>query len=276
MILFSCHLTRSAHSGGNPEPGQNDGLKQHPDPDENQKHNEFIHNLLLSYIFSKRFVHPFFYFESCRSPPHIDPILLFLLQDSASRPEFRYFSALTTPVWIEYATLMQIKSIIKEVSMIMALALAAGFFVNSLSPRGINLIGASGRLLAGTPKSRDQDSVFENPETARAILQKKEALFVDARPAEAFRDGHIPGALSFPVQGFDEKIVSFWEKVPADSPIVVYCSGQRCEDSHRLAEMLTDAGYRNIRVFSGGYAGWVNAGFPISVGEMPSKPEGIK
>jgi rhodanese-related sulfurtransferase len=83
----------------------------------------------------------------------------------------------------------------------------------------------------------------------------------------AFFEGHIPGAVSLPVRSFDEGIADFWQRHAPEQAIVTYCSGRTCEDSHRLAQRLREAGYGKVRVFIDGYSGWVAAGYPTAEGE---------
>lgn len=67
------------------------------------------------------------------------------------------------------------------------------------------------------------------------------AVLVDVRTPAEFADGHLPGAISVPVQDLDRRIEDLG---PKDRPIVLYCrSGVR---SGRAARILTDAGYASV------------------------------
>ena len=104
---------------------------------------------------------------------------------------------------------------------------------------------------------------IQNVAQAKEIFNKGNALFVDARSSDNYDVGHIQGAISLPVGEFDERIESFLNRYSPDQPIVTYCSGRTCEDSHELAQFLTDAGYTRVRVFIDGYPGWESEGHPI-------------
>lgn len=91
------------------------------------------------------------------------------------------------------------------------------------------------------------------------------AVLIDARPAASYAAGHLPGALSLPLEaaGAEERRLP---RLPADRALVVYCGGYGCGDAFELALLLGQAGYRDLRVFSGGYPEWVGAGLPIEKG----------
>jgi len=86
---------------------------------------------------------------------------------------------------------------------------------------------------------------------------------VDARTRDNYDNGHIPGAVSLPVGQFDALIDTFLDQHDIEQPIVTYCSGRTCEDSHNLAQLLTDFGYADVKVFIDGYPGWEAEGYPV-------------
>lgn len=97
-------------------------------------------------------------------------------------------------------------------------------------------------------------------------LQLHGALILDARRTAVFTEGHLPGAKSLSVweDGLTAKIAAL--KGDPTLPTVVYCAGGECEDSHLLAQKLWLAGYRNLRVYIGGYPDWVANGWPVTRG----------
>jgi rhodanese-related sulfurtransferase len=103
-----------------------------------------------------------------------------------------------------------------------------------------------------------------------AWLHAQGALFVDARRSREYAGGHVPGAQSFPI--WEAQVVR--ERVEAlvasgrdgTLPIVLYCSGGDCEDSHMLAQMLFGAGFENLLVYRDGLPDWVKRGAPVSTG----------
>lgn len=157
---------------------------------------------------------------------------------------------------------------IKEIVILVGVSVALALGINMLSPRGIALMGqwdtAKGVITAnpteiteGTPQEIDSVS------RAKEIFNTGNVLFVDARSSDNYDDGHIQGAISLPVAQFDERIESFLNRYSPDKPIVTYCSGRTCEDSHHLAQFLSDAGYTSVRIFIDGFPGWEAEGYPI-------------
>jgi len=71
------------------------------------------------------------------------------------------------------------------------------------------------QLTVGSPELRIGIDEF------RKLYEKQEVLVLDVRAAEAYRNGHIPGALSIPLDAVEGKIA---ELRNAGRPIVTYCS----------------------------------------------------
>jgi rhodanese-related sulfurtransferase len=93
------------------------------------------------------------------------------------------------------------------------------------------------------------------------------AVVVDARARELYLEGHLPSALSLPLGEADPLPDSFREAVSADSVLVLYCSGYGCPDSFDLGVILLAEGYRDVRVFEGGFPERADAGLPVERGE---------
>lgn len=80
----------------------------------------------------------------------------------------------------------------------------------------------------------------------------------DVRPAEDFAAGHLPGALHYDPQLAAEPAAAFIAALKkAGRPVVVYCGGEMCSDSRRLAARLAKAGAGVVYQFPGGYPEWV-------------------
>ena len=107
------------------------------------------------------------------------------------------------------------------------------------------------------------------PEQARALFDRG-ALFLDARRTSVYREGHIRGARSIAVweADADDKVKAFYEEGhDPKAPIVVYCSGGDCEDSHQLAQKLYGAGFDAVFVYRDGFPDWQRRGWPVETGE---------
>ena len=95
------------------------------------------------------------------------------------------------------------------------------------------------------------------------------ALFIDARHGKQYREGHIEGARSLsPYAGdFEPKLEEILNEHEAEAPVLIYCTGGNCKDSHNVAQRFKLAGYVNIMVVKAGFDGWKKAGHPVETGE---------
>lgn len=94
-------------------------------------------------------------------------------------------------------------------------------------------------------------------------LWHEKAIFIDARRTDVYNTGHVKGARSMPVweADIDDRVRDFFNEVTdQQQPIVVYCTGGNCEDSHMLAEKLWGAGFENVLVHTDGFPGWLKIG----------------
>ena len=163
--------------------------------------------------------------------------------------------------------MMPIKRTFKETLILLGASALAAFTLNFFSPAGIPLFGQwdpyTGMITA-SPKGYEENLFTEisDVETAKKIYDKGEAVFVDARSYGAYTSGHIKGAESLPFGRFGEKIDAFREKYEISIPVVVYCSGRTCIDSHKLAQLLSMEGFHNIHIFLDGYPAWEETGYP--------------
>jgi len=143
-----------------------------------------------------------------------------------------------------------------QATVILGVALAVGFAYNGVSPQGIPLIGAAP---ADSARSLPQVSLNET----RLLQRSKETVIVDARAREEYDFGHIPGAVSLPENSFDKAFPDVAPLLKNKRLIVVYCSGPGCELAPKVARRLKAKGYKDIRLFDGGWPAWLKAGQPV-------------
>lgn len=74
-------------------------------------------------------------------------------------------------------------------------------------------------------------------------------IFVDARKAEEYAQGHIAGAISLPEDDFDGHVGAFLDAWDMNGSIVVYCKADSCNLSAAVARRLReDFQMKNIYV----------------------------
>jgi rhodanese-related sulfurtransferase len=83
---------------------------------------------------------------------------------------------------------------------------------------------------------------------------------IDVRPAEEYAAGHIPGAVSVPLDELADRLA----ELPADQEVVAYCRGAYCVLSHDAVRLLTAQG-RTARRLADGMLEWRLADLPVAV-----------
>ena len=94
----------------------------------------------------------------------------------------------------------------------------------------------------------------------RQLSADPAVVLLDARTAENFASGRIPGAVSLPVSRFDEIFPLRRERLQAARMLVVYCSGRTCSDSQQLAARLWRQGLKTLLLYQGGMEDWLEKG----------------
>lgn len=93
-------------------------------------------------------------------------------------------------------------------------------------------------------------------------VRSKSVMVIDVRPVEEFQAGHIPGAISVPLQELESRLAEF----PKDKEIVAYCRGPFCVLVIEAVETLQAKGYQAIRM-EDGVQDWRARGYDIAVGD---------
>ncbi|MGW6560727.1 ArsR/SmtB family transcription factor [Streptomyces hydrogenans] len=119
------------------------------------------------------------------------------------------------------------------------------------------------RHQAAVPAARDAylgpDAGAElTREELRARVAAGSVVVLDVRPVEEYLAGHIPGAVSIPV----DELVSRVHELPEQTEIVVYCRGEYCVLAYDAVRMLTERGRQAIRLHDG-MVEWRLAELPV-------------
>jgi rhodanese-related sulfurtransferase len=84
-------------------------------------------------------------------------------------------------------------------------------------------------------------------------------VLIDARSAESYARGHVPGAVNIPHGKIIASRMAFY---PPQTLFVVYCAGPHCNGAARAAIRLADLG-RPVKLMVGGVTGWLDEGFAL-------------
>lgn len=141
-----------------------------------------------------------------------------------------------------------------DILLILIAGIILGLVYNFASPGGINVI----------PKAWLRPSmVHVRMDQARQLFETKKALFVDARPAEFFNQGHIAGAQNLPPALFDFLYMMRFAQLEENLPIVVYGRNISRRYDEETAFLLLERGHEKVMVFAGGIKEWEKIGMGL-------------
>ena len=114
---------------------------------------------------------------------------------------------------------------------------------------------------------------FAEPESlepvgAAELLQRlgdDQVLVLDVRPEDEYASGHIPGAISLPVDEIERRLA----ELPRDREIVAYCRGPSCVYALRAVDILRGHGFAARRLEEG-LPDWRALGLDIVTGTHPA------
>ncbi|MFC5995820.1 ArsR/SmtB family transcription factor [Pseudonocardia hispaniensis] len=90
-------------------------------------------------------------------------------------------------------------------------------------------------------------------------LRAEQVVLLDVRPAPEYANGHIPAAVSIPVEELPDRLA----ELPADRTIVAYCRGRYCVFAYDAVRLLRARGYPAARL-ADGMLEWRLAGLPVA------------
>jgi rhodanese-related sulfurtransferase len=93
----------------------------------------------------------------------------------------------------------------------------------------------------------------------RRRLADGATVVLDVRPAVEYRQGHIAGARSIPVDELDSRL----DELNPDQEIVAYCRGPYCVYADEAVALLRARGFAATR-YDEGYPEWAAAGLPVA------------
>lgn len=93
------------------------------------------------------------------------------------------------------------------------------------------------------------------------LAAREQVTVLDVRPREEYRAGHIPGAVSVPLDELADRLA----ELPDDGQIVAYCRGAYCVLAHDAVRLLAAHG-RTARHLADGMLEWRLAGLPVATG----------
>jgi len=93
-----------------------------------------------------------------------------------------------------------------------------------------------------------------------ARLERGDVVVVDLRPNREFDAGHLPGAVSIPLDELEARL----GELPDDVEVIAYCRGRFCAFAHQGVRLLEAAGRKAVRLDEG-LPEWRVAGLAVEV-----------
>ncbi len=104
---------------------------------------------------------------------------------------------------------------------------------------------------------RDELEAIDRDELSKRMRSGTVTL-IDVRPEEEFVQGHLPGAVSVPL----DELKAWVKHAPKRKHVVAYCRGPYCVWALEAVEVMTKHGLRAVRL-EDGVGEWRAAGLPI-------------
>lgn len=109
-----------------------------------------------------------------------------------------------------------------------------------------------------------EDEPLKDGESLLDRIREGTLAVVDVRPAEEYRAGHIPGAVSVPVEELSRRE----GELPKKGEVMVFCREPYCTFAAQAISFLSREGLSAIRT-QDGIEDWQSHGLPVSTGDMP-------
>ena len=146
--------------------------------------------------------------------------------------------------------------------------LSGGLFGSSGAANAFTSTTSSALACNPDELKNQQPILLHTPEVQQLFQSESKPVFIDVRPSNQFPAGHLPGAVSIPV----DQIEARSSGLPRDKTLVLYESGKSgasgadvCAVSRAAARILfaEHFDYARVKVYQDGLAGWEKAGLPV-------------
>ncbi|MCS7058833.1 MAG: rhodanese-like domain-containing protein [Meiothermus sp.] len=115
----------------------------------------------------------------------------------------------------------------------------------------------AGLLLLVAPLGWAQSFRLVSVDDLYRALSDPKTFVIDVRTPQEFAQGHVPGAVNWPLQEIDR----WWSRVPKNRVVYIKCNTQ---NRSRLAvQYLLGKGYTGLNLVQGGIQAWLARRYPV-------------
>jgi len=115
------------------------------------------------------------------------------------------------------------------------------------------------------PSSSNQPHTEINRITVKRayqLVQRQQAVIVDARDPKPYARNHIAGAVNLPLTQFNNYYPDFASQVEKSQTVILYCAAG-CSMKEKVTTLLHERGYQHVHVMTEGPGAWIAAGYPV-------------
>ena len=107
---------------------------------------------------------------------------------------------------------------------------------------------------------------FISAEQLKAKLARDEPItIIDVRSSENLENKRIKGSIYVKLRRLAYRLsMPPLKDLPRDREVVTYCACPHDEASIRAAQIISDAGFKRVRVLQGGWQVWMKANGPVA------------
>jgi rhodanese-related sulfurtransferase len=117
------------------------------------------------------------------------------------------------------------------------------------------------------PKSREVELITAE-ELKTKVARNEPVTIIDVRATSSYvdSDNTIKGSVHVKLRRLEARLAfPPLRNVPRDSEVVTYCACPADESSIRAAQILSDAGFKRVRVLKGGWRMWLKVNGPVTL-----------